>query len=340
MNVGAVEPEDENVGEAGGRTPLTETFSTEQRLLFLTEINEILSSSTQEEEMLASLASFMVPRFADWCVVHLRRETGLLHPIAIVGRDGPSPRSQRDVPEELLPEPILQALRSGGATLEQRVDPESWGALASDETQREIIAGFGPRSSIVVAINARGRTIGIISFIYADSGRYYTEDDLALALDVTQRAALAADNARLFQEANRRAQRTEELASVAQAFSEATLDLEQLYDVISRRIAELIGDLCVIRLLDETGGALNPVAVYHPDPETREFARKLIDGQSLNTDEGLSALVLRTGQTVRIPGSGGMAEDYRSLVPPALLPYHDRYGGSAVMLTPLIIRGR
>lgn len=340
MDVGADEPEIGNAEEFEKRAPAIEMFPTEERLTLLAEVNEIFSSSLQEEEMLTSIAELVVPRFADWCVIHLRREDGVLHPLAVVGRDGPRAAGQRDVPEEMLPGPILQALRTGGATLDREVDPASWGTSGSDETQRELIASFRPRSSIVVAINTRGRTIGIISFILSDPERRYTEDDLALARDITQRAALAADNARLVSEAKRRALRTEELASAAQLFSEATLDLEQVVGVISRRVAELVGDLCVVRLLDETGNRLIPVAVYHTDPEIREFTRELIDDHSLPPNEGLTAIVLRTGQQASSPAPGETDADYRKSVPPPFLPYHDRFNGTGALLTPLIVRGR
>ena len=59
---------------------------------------------------------------------------------------------------------------------------------------------------MIVAIRARGRTLGALTFATAESGRRYGPDDLALAEDLAHRAALAVDNARLYaeaQEANR-----------------------------------------------------------------------------------------------------------------------------------------
>jgi PAS domain S-box-containing protein len=48
---------------------------------------------------------------------------------------------------------------------------------------------------------ARGRTLGAISFVAAESGRRYGEDELQLAEELARRAALAVDNARLYEEA-------------------------------------------------------------------------------------------------------------------------------------------
>ena len=58
----------------------------------------------------------------------------------------------------------------------------------------------GMVSSIVVPLSARGRTLGAMSFLTAESGRHYCAADLALAEDLARRCALAIDNARLYHE--------------------------------------------------------------------------------------------------------------------------------------------
>jgi signal transduction histidine kinase/CheY-like chemotaxis protein len=53
---------------------------------------------------------------------------------------------------------------------------------------------------MIVPLAARGRTLGAITFVAAESGRRYDRADLELALDLGRRAGLAVDNARLFRE--------------------------------------------------------------------------------------------------------------------------------------------
>ena len=48
---------------------------------------------------------------------------------------------------------------------------------------------------------ARGRTLGVLTFVAAESGRRYGPADQALAVDLARRAAVSIDNARLYQEA-------------------------------------------------------------------------------------------------------------------------------------------
>jgi PAS domain S-box-containing protein len=60
---------------------------------------------------------------------------------------------------------------------------------------------------------ARGVTLGALSFV-AGSPRSYTEDDLALAEELGRRAAVAVDNARLYQQAEERGEAARALAYV------------------------------------------------------------------------------------------------------------------------------
>jgi K+-sensing histidine kinase KdpD len=56
---------------------------------------------------------------------------------------------------------------------------------------------------MAVPLKARGRTVGVLTLVMAESGRTYTQADLALAEDLAYRAALAVDNARLYSESQR-----------------------------------------------------------------------------------------------------------------------------------------
>jgi GAF domain-containing protein len=57
------------------------------------------------------------------------------------------------------------------------------------------------RATCVVPLVARGRTIGAMGAIQAESGRHYSPEDGVLLGELAQRAALALDNVRLFAEA-------------------------------------------------------------------------------------------------------------------------------------------
>src|SRR5690606_24351818 len=59
---------------------------------------------------------------------------------------------------------------------------------------------LGLESFMVVPLLAHGRTLGTMSFAWANPDRRYSAADLALAEDLAYRAALAMDNSRLYGE--------------------------------------------------------------------------------------------------------------------------------------------
>jgi HD-GYP domain-containing protein (c-di-GMP phosphodiesterase class II) len=97
--------------------------------------------------------------------------------------------------------PVRQAVRTGRANLMNALTPQRLREYATDETHFRLMQELGTRSVIVAPLIARGHPIGGLLFAYGDSGRVYSDQDLARVMDLAGRAALAFDNARLFQEA-------------------------------------------------------------------------------------------------------------------------------------------
>ena len=92
---------------------------------------------------------------------------------------------------------------------------EALEAFGFDERQLEIARALGPRSYVTVPLVARGEVFGSITLVTAESGRIYGEDDLALAQELARHAAAAIDNARLYDEAERRSRAARALEAVA-----------------------------------------------------------------------------------------------------------------------------
>jgi signal transduction histidine kinase/CheY-like chemotaxis protein len=67
---------------------------------------------------------------------------------------------------------------------------------------------------MLVPLRARGRALGTVCFALTQPGRRYALADLAIAEDLAQRAALAADNARLYREAQDASRAKDEFLAV------------------------------------------------------------------------------------------------------------------------------
>ncbi|MDB4871827.1 MAG: ATP-binding region ATPase domain protein, partial [Gemmatimonadales bacterium] len=71
-------------------------------------------------------------------------------------------------------------------------------ASARDEDHLGLMRELRFRSALIVPMNARGRTLGALTLVSTDSGRRYGDEDVALAMELATRAAVAIDNAQLY----------------------------------------------------------------------------------------------------------------------------------------------
>jgi serine phosphatase RsbU (regulator of sigma subunit) len=70
----------------------------------------------------------------------------------------------------------------------------------TDPELLEVIQRLDLSSIMYIPLTARGRILGVLTMVWAESGKHYSEDDLRLAEDLGSRAAFAIDNARLYRE--------------------------------------------------------------------------------------------------------------------------------------------
>jgi PAS domain S-box-containing protein len=179
-----------------------------ERLTFLADVSSALASSLDYRRTLRRVARLAVPRVADACLVYMLQEDGS---IARLAREHAEPAHQaiaervaefRIDPDAA--EGVPKVLRTGRSELHPEADARLLSAdVDGPEALIPILEPMGIRSWMCVPLMARGRILGAISFISTRSGRRYGGDDLAFAEDLARRAALAIDNARLFEERTR-----------------------------------------------------------------------------------------------------------------------------------------
>ncbi|HLF26699.1 MAG TPA: PAS domain S-box protein [Anaerolineae bacterium] len=178
----------------------------EQAQRLLAEAGQLLAAALDHETRLAQLAQLVVPVLADWCAINVRAEEGSIRQIAVAHSD---PNKAALVAElrrryPIAPEltaGVANVLRTGRSEVDESVTVERLALHAVDAEHLQLLRALGLRSKMDVPLIARGRTIGVITFVRGELGRPYTPDDLALAEELARRAALAVDNARLYQEA-------------------------------------------------------------------------------------------------------------------------------------------
>jgi len=186
----------------------TEQRRTEESQCFLVQASTVLSSSLDYHETLASVARLAVPTLADLCAVDIVEEGGVPRRLAVEHSDPKKVRLAYELERRYPPDPdsprgLYNVLRTGEPEMMAEIPGELMEQVARDEWHRELLIGLGLRSYMVVPLVARDRILGAISFVSAESGRRYGEADLRLAEELARRAAYAADNASLYEEAHK-----------------------------------------------------------------------------------------------------------------------------------------
>jgi PAS domain S-box-containing protein len=170
---------------------------------FLAEAGEALSSSLDVETTLANIAHLAVPRLADWCAVHLVQEDGAVSQIAVAHVDPERVAWARRLQEQYPADPdseqgVVRVARTGLPEIYPEITDEMLVAAARDPEHLAILRLVGLSSAMVIPMIARERSVGVITFVAAESRYRYDERDLELTQELARRAALAVDNARLY----------------------------------------------------------------------------------------------------------------------------------------------
>ncbi len=194
---------------------------------FLAKAGEVLVSSIDYQATLATVARLAVPTLADWCAIELReRGSNATRQVAVAHVDENKVRFARELGQRYPPDPgapsgVPNVLRTGQSELYTEIPRELLERGARDAEHLRIIRDLQLQSAMVVPLRARGQTFGAISFIYADSGRRYSQDDLSFAEDFARRAAMAIENAQALKDTDEARVREQVLRSEAELANRA-----------------------------------------------------------------------------------------------------------------------
>lgn len=199
---------------------------------FLARCAVVLGASLDFERNLLALAKLLVPYLGDVCFIDAR-DGDRIRRLASVHAD-PARQALIDEMARLYPpdpdgpHPAVEALRSGESALLADIPDDVKRALSVDDRHYEMVQELGFCSYICVPLSARGRTLGAVTVISCHPDRRFASDDIDLLTEVCQRAALALDNARLYDdqeraraEAENAAERLEQLQTLATALGRA-----------------------------------------------------------------------------------------------------------------------
>ena len=182
---------------------ITEVKRAEHTQRFLAQAGALMASSLDYEQTLNRIARLAVPRLADWCNVTMPRGDQPAERRARARRSREA-RARPRVPGALSDRDRRARCRAqvlGGRSLRvNHIDDAVLAAIVPDPEQRDGRAPPRPARVHGGPDARRGRPIGSITFVSAESGRSFSEDDLRLAEELGRRAGIAVENARLYRE--------------------------------------------------------------------------------------------------------------------------------------------
>lgn len=185
---------------------ISERRRAEQMVQLFVDAGAALAGSLDYAATLKNVAELMVPQWADWCVVDLFDEAGRPQNVAVAHSDPQKVELVREMrrvyPPRLTDEiGAGRVTRTGAAQCVPEIDDALLRDLAKDERHLRLLRGLGLRSGLVVPMWARGRTIGALTLVAAETPRRFSEADLPYVEEVARRCATAIEFARLYAEA-------------------------------------------------------------------------------------------------------------------------------------------
>ncbi len=168
------------------------------------EALDALSGSLDVAEAAGQLARLVVPGLADWATVTVlgedgaparsavaHRSPGLLPDVeTYISRRVSAPRDQAS---------LTAALRSGEPVQITEVGTDLGPDAQPDPAVRAAWRRLDPTSSLFVPLQARGAAFGVLSLVNCGDRPPHSGAEIAAAVSVARRAALAVDNARLYE---------------------------------------------------------------------------------------------------------------------------------------------
>ncbi|HET9675453.1 MAG TPA: PAS domain S-box protein [Gaiellaceae bacterium] len=260
----------------GTATDIHDHKRTQQAQEFLIEAGALLGRSLDYIDTLEAVAKAAVPAIADWCAVHVV-EGGVLRQLALAHVDEQKLVFAEELQRRYPPNeqgPAADVIRSGEAQLVPELTDELLRSVAQDELHLDLMRELGLHSYLGVPLVAHERVFGSITLATAESGRRYDETDLLFAQELGRRAAMAIENARLYHEAEERAQ----AARVLQAVGDGVVLIDRegivrLWNPAAARITGLDSNEVVGRPIAEIVPGWDALALRIPVAEDPGVAR-------------------------------------------------------------------
>jgi PAS domain S-box-containing protein len=210
------------LSERGGRG--AENARIQERMAFLAQAGLVLDRSLDFQETVRGLADLTVPELAQLTVIDLLDKDDMIR-VAVAAAAEPAAARAVEAMRREHPlsahgaHPVAGVLRTCRSILLPVMEASFQREIAEGTEHYELMRSLRYQSAIVVPLVARRHVLGTMSLLRMEDAAPFDRDDLVLAEDLARRAALAVDNARMF-ESTRRLARTLQASLLPRGFPE------------------------------------------------------------------------------------------------------------------------
>ena len=191
----------------------------ERRAAFLADASRELGASFDFDTTLKTLLRLAIPVLADFCAVSVATDASTS---AVVGVAHVDPSLDDQVSKvasggyERAPwvTELRQQVMSGRIARIDEISDDMLDTAYPGDEPRAVIRQLNPRSYVAVPLLSGGHLVGELDLFMSMSGRRYDDDTIALAEELGRRAALAVENARLFNEAQQATRARDQMLGV------------------------------------------------------------------------------------------------------------------------------
>ncbi len=175
-----------------------------ERQAFLAKAGRTLLSSLDYRETLQCLADLAVPALGDWCAVDMVREDGSYARLAVTHSDPSKVAIAHQLWDRYPPSPsdpigLPNVIRTGQAEVVGEIPDQLLETVAREPEHLAILRSLGLKSYVILPLAAKGTVLGALTLVQAESARTYDQRALPFAEEFARLAAIAVDNARLFE---------------------------------------------------------------------------------------------------------------------------------------------
>ncbi len=187
----------------------------QRRLVFLAAAGHLFGASLDYNTILNALARLVLPFLADYCVIDMVDSQGQIQRVAAahanLAKEELVNKLRQFPPDSHQTTGAAQVIQTGKTIVRYEMSDAILSTIIQNEAHLSIGRELAPCSTIIVPLTTCDRVLGSIMLVMSDSQRHYTPEDVALAEELAHHAAIAIDNARLYQQAQDEIARREQV---------------------------------------------------------------------------------------------------------------------------------